>query len=589
MAGISSRREPRLGWMRRSSIAFAVVVAAFALGFGYAGLHTYMLTHQGFGKSPIDLFYYDIQLFVLSSPPVDNGTTFPILLQIARFAAPFVTVFTIFEAGRRVFASELALRRLRRARGHEVVCGSGPVADALAARLIRERRRVTRIAESGSSAADRPGARFLGGDPTSAEVLRAAGGTRARALYACTTDSSTNIAVALAASTLDRQAHGQLDVHVEIDDPEMCLALQARRLGLPSSPQLHVSFFSSHELAARTLVRTHQPLPAGDHPPRVMVVGASPFGIALVVELARQWRSRVHSRSELLELVLVDPEAGAQIARLRRRYLFLATTCRFTSYEVNIEDLLDGDLPDQAPDRVYLCGADEVAALKLALTMDQFWHRGARTVVVRLSRLGPLGEAFHATQTARLLDDVSGVLYLYDAVEAGSDADLVEDSLVERLGRAVHENYVAGRMVDGVDPATLRAWTDLPEDVRAANRAQAADVGRKLRAIGCALAPSPIWGTPAAFDRKAVEQLARMEHERWCTYMRENGWRYGPIRDDEARLHQDLVDWEHLDAIARDKDREAVREIPTFLADAGFQIVQVGDEHEIRIPAQRSG
>ena len=78
--------------------------------------------------------------------------------------------------------------------------------------------------------------------------------------------------------------------------------------------------------------------------------------------------------------------------------------------------MLDGDLPDDPPDRVYLCADDEEAALKLALTMDHFWHRGPRSLVqtgeelcndppdFRATRQAPPGRADEADQTEALVD-----------------------------------------------------------------------------------------------------------------------------------------------------------------------------------------
>jgi hypothetical protein len=576
VSAVDARRGPGLAVIAWR--AMVVVVGCVALACGYFGLHQYLRINPDFPSQPTDLLYYDFQLFVLSSPPIDNGHTFPPLLQFARFAAPSVTVYALLEAGRRLFAAEIALQRTSRARRHHVVCGDGAIADALAARLAREGRRVVRVRSRAHSDPRRRRSLLVLGDPTSTTVLIAAGVQRARMLYVCTTDSAINLAVALAVSQIGRRGRGPLDVHVQIDDPELCLALQARRLDLPPSRKLQVNFFSSHELAARTLLANQPPPEVTGRSPQFMIVGASPFGTALAVELARYWRGVDPQPRHPIEIIVVDIHADAAIDRLERRYPFLADICEFTSHEVHIESLLDGDLPDVPPDRVYLCGEDEEVALKLALTMDHFWRRGPRSVVVRLSRLGLLDKAFHATYEDRLLDDVAGTLYLFDAVRAGSDPSLVEDSLMERLGRAIHENYVAIQLRQGADLEATRAmrrWAELSDDLREANRAQAADVGRKLRAIGCVLAPSPIWGEPELLDLLTIERLARMEHERWCAYMGEAGWRYAPDRDDDARLHPDLVDWLHLAEQAREKDREAVREMPAFLADVGFQIVRV--------------
>ncbi|MFZ2175930.1 MAG: RyR domain-containing protein, partial [Rhodococcus sp. (in: high G+C Gram-positive bacteria)] len=41
--------------------------------------------------------------------------------------------------------------------------------------------------------------------------------------------------------------------------------------------------------------------------------------------------------------------------------------------------------------------------------------------------------------------------------------------------------------------------------------------------------------------------MARAEHEDWCRYYRDAGWRYGPARDDERKIHDKLVDWDTVE------------------------------------------
>jgi hypothetical protein len=72
-----------------------------------------------------------------------------------------------------------------------------------------------------------------------------------------------------------------------------------------------------------------------------------------------------------------------------------------------------------------------------------------------------------------------------------------------------------------------------------------------------------------------VELLARMEQHRWFTERTEDGWTYGPHRDDAARQHPDLTPWELLSTVARDKNRDSIREFADIIADAGFRIVQL--------------
>jgi hypothetical protein len=567
-----------------------VAVGVVALVLGFIGLAQWVHRIDGYSGRPLDLIYYDLQLFVLGSPPLDNGGRLPALLEVARFAAPAVTVYALVEAARALFASELMRLRTRYSRGHDVVCGHTAIADALAARLVERGRRVVRIPVDGTVTPLRR-ALVVAGRPTSPEVLRNAGLARARTLYLCTDDSAQNLAIAdLAAQTRPpRPPH--LDVHVHVEDPEFCLALQARRLGLPPPARTAVNFFSSHELAARTLVES-QPVPAvEERNTRVMVVGASRFGMALIVELARQWRLVGTRTPGPLDIVVVHDHARAATDRIRRLYPMLDQTCRFTWYDRDVATLLDGDLPEPPPDRVYLCCEDDAVSLKLALTMDHFWRRGPRSVVVRLGRLGALGTVFEPGATGPLLDSVARRVCLFDAVHAGSDPRLVEDSLVERLARAIHEHYLAVALRAGTAWGATRAmyrWHELADDLKEANRAQAVHIGTKLRAVGCVLAPNPIWGEPARFDAATTDFLAELEHERWCAYMRAAGWQHGSARDDTGRRHPDLVDWTELGEPARRKDREAVSALTEILGDAGFQIVRItGDGPLPGLPHQR--
>jgi hypothetical protein len=76
-----------------------------------------------------------------------------------------------------------------------------------------------------------------------------------------------------------------------------------------------------------------------------------------------------------------------------------------------------------------------------------------------------------------------------------------------------------------------------------------------------------------AFTDDEIQQLAQMEHERWMQERRAEGKVYGPIR--AGNQHPDLVDWQYLSDTAQDKDRDAIRELPAILGEAGFQIIRL--------------
>jgi hypothetical protein len=146
---------------------------------------------------------------------------------------------------------------------------------------------------------------------------------------------------------------------------------------------------------------------------------------------------------------------------------------------------------------------------------------------------------------------------------------------VERLARAIHDQYLREQEQDGIPMGatpTMTSWGTLSEDGKEANRAQARDVLAKLDRIGCGVKATAQADVRFAFTAEELETLARHEQVRWFDQRLSAGWAYGPIRDDERKRHPSLVAWDHLSESERDKDRRAVRNIPAVLATQGLGV-----------------
>lgn len=548
--------------------------AALSLLLGYIGFHQYM------GPSPrfSDVLYGALQLFVLESPATGDNGPYPISLEIARFAAPGVTFYALVEALRLVFAAEAQRLRARRARGHVVVCGDGPMATSLSRQLRVTGHRVVHIAESRVGVPDsRRGPLWVLGDARNPDVLRAAGVAHASALYACAEDSGTNTAVALAAGRRQR-GEGPLAVYAQVQDPELCLALQARHLGTSDPPAIRLDFFNIDDLAARHLLTKDPIIPPLDRPPRFLVVGATAFGRAIIVEIARQWRVLAPSAMWRVEVAVVDGAATQVIDELTFRYPFLSKCCDLTPYDEELLTVLAAEAAPPAPDRAFICYEDEQLALKTALIADRLWRGGAGTVIVRQDQLATLQAAFDGARDERLFDEVSGTLRLFGVVDAACDPGLIRDDLGERLARVIHESYLVARQRRGEgteERPSMVPWHRLPDRFKGENRAQAADIGRKLRAIDCVLAPRVAAGGEHTLTAHEVVRLASMEHERWLRARLREGWRFAEERDDDRMLHPAIRRWADLPDSIRTVNSDAIRELPAMLADSGFRIVRM--------------
>jgi RyR domain-containing protein len=158
---------------------------------------------------------------------------------------------------------------------------------------------------------------------------------------------------------------------------------------------------------------------------------------------------------------------------------------------------------------------------------------------------------------------------------------IISETLVERLAEAVHASYLREQLADGAEPEStpgLMPWAELTEDLREANRAQARDIATKLDSIGAGVVPAEVAvaaGPPFAFTDAEIENLARIEHERWAAQRVAAGWTYAAVRDDESKQTPFLTTWDKLPRAERDKDRDAVRNIPAVLATVGLAVARM--------------
>jgi hypothetical protein len=178
-----------------------------------------------------------------------------------------------------------------------------------------------------------------------------------------------------------------------------------------------------------------------------------------------------------------------------------------------------------------------------------------------------------------LLDNVKGRLSVFGVIEEARMPGRISEDLPDQLARAIHRAYVDRSAARGDTPdanKSMRPWEELPDDLRRSNLAQAEDIGVKLDAIGCVIVPESAGAPAFAFTDAEIELLAQMEHQRWMRERQAQGYVYGPDR--EGKRHPDLVDWQDLTENAREKDRQAVREIPAILHEAGFQILRLASQ-----------
>ena len=143
------------------------------------------------------------------------------------------------------------------------------------------------------------------------------------------------------------------------------------------------------------------------------------------------------------------------------------------------------------------------------------------------------------------------------------------------------QGYVFGEETDEEAKihSSLIDFYDLPGDEQEQNRDTVRHIHDKLTASGYIMIPARSNEQPFEFPGPFLDELAKMEHERWVTMKLAAGWKPAPKTVKSKKLHADLVSWDELekrfDTTAQDKDRDFVRAIPGILAKAGYTVVKL--------------
>ena len=333
-----------------------------------------------------------------------------------------------------------------------------------------------------------------------------------------------------------------LAIHVEVADPALATLMRAFKLTEHHSPSWHIEELDLASAGAALVLDELPPAPPDSSTAHVLVAGDTALAMAVAAEVRRRWR-----------------RAGRADSTLRVTPLAPRTP-------------VPTHLP--APTAAYVCVQDETQALTTALALVREL-RGV-PVLVRLE---------HATAFGELVHRDAPDLHVVSLDRRVLTPEVLLEGTVERIARALHEDY--RRHTPSDDPSAV-PWADLPEQLRASNRAQASDVATKIRATHRVLVPDD-GEPPDVFTEPEVDHLGHLEHDRWTSERLAAGWTAGP-RDANARTSPYLVPWEELDEDVREVDRQFVRALPAVLADAGLVLRRIGaaPSHDADHPTRRA-
>jgi hypothetical protein len=122
----------------------------------------------------------------------------------------------------------------------------------------------------------------------------------------------------------------------------------------------------------------------------------------------------------------------------------------------------------------------------------------------------------------------------------------------------------------------MAPWDQLTEDLKESNRLVADRIPKELEAVNCGLFPDGKDKRELiVFTDDEIECMSKIEHAYWVEDKIKAGWIYGPERNDPAKIHPNLIEWDALSDGIKDTDRKFVKSIPEKLANLGYVIYRM--------------
>ncbi|MHC1769483.1 MAG: NAD-binding protein [Verrucomicrobiia bacterium] len=570
-------QTPRWQWW------LVIISGALTLICGTVGVAKFEQEHLGHVRL-LSALYHAAQMLILHTPHFEGNLNYWIE------AGRWFGVVTLFGVTLTLlctrFRREIGLLQVRTWSDHYVICGLGRKGFELARCLKGPERNARVVVVDPHPDPDlltkcaQEGICVLTADASNPEVLAQVNVRAAKEVVVLTPSDETNVRIALevAASRPDSPER-KSPCHVHLSDIHLRDALQqsTETEGKPHGGR-KIDFFDVFDDEARRIL-LDLPLDGdgiakGD--PRsvhVAILGFGRMGRSLALRAAKIGH---FANGKPLRISVVDRNAEAQRQRFLFRHPVLAKNviCTLDFHQAEAESLTTRQLVEQWAAssetllHVFVCLSEDARTLEVALRL--------RTILQKRQGTNLLVRIHTHESLARLLGKTSSEsarLIPFGMVEDFCSEDAFRREYNEALSRAIHEQFVLGRMAGSQrrpenDPA-LRPWENVREDIRESNRQQADHIAIKLRAVGCVLAEKSAPGDAVTqFSPTEIGLLAQLEHSRWNAERWLAGWRYGTPSDKNNRVSENLAHWDDLHHSIQNYDWQAVEKISEMLTHA---------------------
>lgn len=498
---------------------------------------------------------------------------------------------------------------------HYIVCGECSRSLALVRDLRLEKLNVIMIGTCLPEGMNIPaGVVYLRGDSADDTLLNKALIIRAKHIISLHENDRANIETLIAASNISEKRpkkYQPLIAHAHISNKHLPFGLHQLydRRERPLSTRFSENRFNYNELFAQLFIRKFIFPPffvnPNSEPVHLVILGFSSFGQSIAlkfVKMAQQfcWKERNDEKDGKNgkngkwiiikpQLTIIDIVEDSTMNLFLQSYPAFNEFCTLTIHRISKKETDFRDLgilkkiEKNRNKSIVLCLEDEYVNLTVLDTLQYSSIRDGSSfdnIFIRIAQPERLGVLL---ENNKLKDKMTPIICFASDKEIFNSKVILNESL-DKIAIAFYSAYEnlenEMRKSNNFPKKHFKTWEELSEDDRQSNRETADHSWVKLGMLGYRIEEVPAnvqtgkdQGVIFELEQR-IEELAEFEHYRWMVWRILNGWQYGPIRDNELKLHPDIVDYEKINKSRKDIDRNNILALIELFRNGSLKIVR---------------
>ena len=587
------KTNPFIQWLKYNEFRLIGIIFLFSVVLGYIGFYQYYeRTHED--VNAFQLLYLSFQLFAMESGAVERPYLAPVALHIARWLSPGILAYAVFKTIFSVLSKEIYSLKLRNYKEHVIICGLGEKGQRLADSFYERGDKIV-ITEKDSdnnliNHNKGRGIVVLNENALDTTILKKARVEHAKYLVTVTGNDIVNVEIlSLVREIKNKKPHDiNLTCFAHIQDSKLKSLLYDHEIFYKTHNNFDARIFSIYENGARIALKNYPPdkyckvVNKSDPPPHILILGYGNLGETILTQIARVAH---YINDKRTILTVIDEKAKEYGSKLKIRIPGIQEIIDIKFIDKDPELLTDSflnELQSKQPfSIIYYCLEDDTTEIDTLKRFKTILPNSKAVSVIFTNPNTPLPKSLKEDKK------IFSIELIYEACSA----NVVVDEELDKYAALIHEDYLKRAkenykkladqcLKEGKEPPKPKPimveWEKLNEEYRDNNRSQADHIDVKLRAIECEACPIEDERDEFIFisDKELMTALAKMEHRRWNANRWLAGWRLGK-RNDELKMHPDLLPWEDLDSETQGYDIEAVANIPHLLKENNEKVCKV--------------